>query len=419
MRVIGETVSTMKILCFGPQDVIPPTDGGKQGIFEAISALSRIGEITYVFPRAEKDTRADLYSNIGVRSVSIPRRPEENLCTIVLATLRYEPYKFFKYATKEILELYSTYIPVDSYDAILCFHPHSWAAGSYIRNKRKLNIPIIVRAHNVEYEIVSMYRKSLRPIPRILSYIFEVLTRKKELEIWRLADSVVFCSTTDLKTAVSTRASGRFILGPEGVSLPPLVETSFPGLDAPLLFLLNPTAPQGIYNLRWFISKFWLPAINRKQLGTTKLHVSGLTSKELSIFLGSEVADLERLHIVGIGFRKNLEQDLRTAIALVSPTQIGSGIRKKILEAMAHQCPVLATSLDIDSNSMFSEGENILSIDKKEDSFVTSLNSLKNSADLWRKFSESGRSTVQTHASWDQFTETIKQEILTLKHKGK
>ena len=62
----------IKLLCLGVQDVIPPDDGGKEGIHGALAALARTADVTYAYPaRTYNPAAARGYARINVHAVPV------------------------------------------------------------------------------------------------------------------------------------------------------------------------------------------------------------------------------------------------------------------------------------------------------------------------------------------------------------
>ncbi len=150
------------------------------------------------------------------------------------------------------------------------------------------------------------------------------------------------------------------------------------------------------------------------RLAGIPLHVTGVTTEQLATLVGIDTGVLTGMRVHGLGFMDSLTPVFKSSLVLLSPTFVGGGIRKKILEAMANQLPVIATDLDISSTSYFAREENILPmIDVNQ--FCDQIHRLRSDAQLWRRLSEAGRATVDRHASWDQFALSIVQEIASLR----
>lgn len=402
--------STMKILALGPQNVYPPVDGGKEGIFGAIRALARLCDLTFAFPGGPGGADTSGYAEAGVRALAVRWQPAESAGLILSASARLRPFKFEKYATDAAVAAFADTLAGVRFDAIICFHAHTWRLAHRLCRRLGLQIPILVREHNIEYEIVASYRSLLRPAARLATLPVELLTRREERRIWERADAVAFLSDHDLQVARDSKAGGRLTLAREGVPIPPRRLAAAPAAGAPLLVLLNPNAPQGVANLRDFLVRYWSPARQDSRLSVTTLHVTGATTARLAALVGMDEVRLEELGVRGLGFLDSLAPCFAASLALLSPTFTGGGIRKKILEAMANQLPVIATSLDIASSSYFEPGRNLLAMGEDAQSLAAAVAELGDGA-RWCALADAGRATVESYASWEQCAEALVAEL--------
>lgn len=406
--------SKPKVLALGPQDVCPPVDGGKEGIYGALGALAHHVDVTYAYPSA-MERQIDGYAKIGVAAIPFCHQPEDRLLSILFATLAGRPYKFEKYSSDAAVRALCAAVPLTEFTAIVCHHAHTYGLARRFARRRNLKVPILVREHNIEYALVESYRDSLAGFKRIAASLFAWLTRRAELRIWREADAVAFLSDQDLRTAQAAigSAATNFVLAREGVPLPPRRPTSYPAATAPLLVLLNPKASQSIVNLRDFVHRYWLPLYEQHRLDNEELHVTGVTAEHLGQLLEMDAAKMKASGIKGLGFIPSLASTLNGALALISPTFVGGGIRKKVLEAMAHQLPVIATELDIDSCDYFKRGKNILPLGDA-DSFANAVRRLRNDQAYWLSLSSYARDTVEEFANWGHYGDAIVQIIQDL-----
>jgi glycosyltransferase involved in cell wall biosynthesis len=125
------------------------------------------------------------------------------------------------------------------------------------------------------------------------------------------------------------------------------------------------------------------------------------------------VAQLDAQNVRALGYVPSLPPVFASSLALVSASFVGAGVRKKVLEAMAHQLPVIATPLDIRSCSFYQPNANILCMDSVEH-FVTAVKRLADDPGFWARLSQAGRSTVERHANWQEFAEVITAEAIRL-----
>lgn len=395
----------LKILALGPQNVFPPTDGGKEGIFGALCALSRHADINYAFPHGHAIVERG-YIDIGV--IPLPMRVvlREDIFAIIQATLKFRPYKFQKYSSKLILKELDRLIGDKSFDAIICHHPHTFRLAEALRSLRDWDIPIILREHNIEHELVKDYCGSLNGLKKGFGRLLSSLTKHEEQLIWSIVDGVAFLSDYDYEKAASSNISGNFILAREGIPLADIREISKPSEDAPLVILLNPNAAQSLKNLKVFIEQYWRPLIESNQLTNETLYITGVTSNQLADLIGINLDLLRSIRVIGLGFLPTLDELFRNSLALISPTFIGGGIRKKILEAMSNWVPVIATQKDISSCSYFSVEHNILKMENPLE-FRDAVLRLRSDMVFRSYISKNARETVENYASWDHYGDVM------------
>lgn len=398
-----EKSKKLKILAIGPQNVCPPQDGGKEGIFGAISALAKYTDLMYAFP-ADKSKDYAIYVDAGIQPIGVKFSPRETLGLILFASAKLRPFKFEKYGTYSAARAFAAALRGKEFDVIICHHAHTVLLAERIRELINRNIPIILREHNIEYSLVRSYRQSQNLFLQFFLCPFEWITKREELKIWGRVDGVAMLSDKDLDLAKSSGVKANLFLAREGVPLPDRREIVFPGFYSPLLILLNPKAVQSVANLSHFLRKVWIPV--RESGITNPLFITGVDQAQLSKLTGLSGEELKVNSVQGLGFLPELSPIFSKCLALISPTYIGGGIRKKILEAMAHQLPVIATDEDILTCTYFRPGKNILPMSQIED-FKESIGKLRSNELYWKDVSDFSRLTVERYANWDEYAKSI------------
>jgi len=104
------------------------------------------------------------------------------------------------------------------------------------------------------------------------------------------------------------------------------------------------------------------------------------------------------------------------ASILVVPLRIGSGVRNKILEAMAMGRPVVSTSVGCEGLDV-TDGENIIIADKPED-FAHKVISLLESPELQKKLIRAGRKLVEEKYSWENVCKKLENVYEKLKERA-
>jgi glycosyltransferase involved in cell wall biosynthesis len=392
----------LRILSIGPQHVCPPIDGGKESIHGALGAIARHTETTYAFPEPLRGYTAEQYRGIGVRPLAIPYQPRDSPWVVLSASMRGRPFKFEKYAAPRAVRWLSAVLAHDTFDAIVCFHAHTVGLAERVMRRLDWRLPVVLREHNIEYQLVESYLNSLPLAARVIGRPFLRFTKTEEVDIWSRVDAVAFISDRDLEIARATGARGRLMLIAEGVPIPVSTAHQESGARNSLLLPFNPKAAQSVSNLKQFLDSYWILGRRREKLTGIRLAISGISPAELATLTGVSEADQLALSIDALGFVPEFGHVIAGSLAVVSPTFVGGGIRKKILEGMAHAVPVIATDLDIATCRFFIEGENIVRLGDI-DEFVSGLTKLTSDRAYWQKIAQAGRIAVERHASWDNF----------------
>lgn len=404
----------LRVLSLGPQPVWPATDGGKEGIHGALQALARQVDLVYACPcPAPSPESLEHFRKLGVDYLPVPFEPRDTIGVVLSSTLQLKPFKFHKYGNRSALAAFDHALNGVQPDVVLCFHAHMEEMGQRLRRRHGWQVPLLVREHNIEYELVASFRESLPPLKRMAAAPFEWLTRRAEQSMWARANAVAFLSDRDHATAMATGRVARALLAPEGVPLPTRRVVQKPPGPPRLLIPLNQRATQSVLNLREFLHGHWNVASAYPALQATTLAITGVNADRLHELTGLSPNEQRQLRIEALGFLPSLQPAFESALALVSPTFVGGGIRKKVLEGMAHQVPVIATDLDIDTCGFFDPPRNILRLGTPAE-FAATVAALAADGQGWHNVAEAGRDTVERNASWDGFATVLVKEMHAL-----
>ena len=414
----GDTPSaasrSLRLLGIGPKEPWPVTCGGSEGIHGAIEALTRHFQVTYACPgQPVSAAQAEHYARIGIDYRPVPNEPSERVPDIITATLQGRPFKFHKYSSARAVQSFDATLGALQPDVIVCFHAHTEALGRALAQRRGWKVPIVLREHNVEYEMARSICSSMPALKRLVAEPFLWLTEGEERRMWNRSDCVAFLSEHDLALARSSGISGHFTLVPEGVPIPPRRPVHYPPGPARLLIPFNPEALQSRQNTLTFLREYWQQVSSHPELLDVRLSVTAVNAERLASLSGLSLEAQRELRIDALGFVPSLAPVFESALAVLAPTFFGSGIRKKVLEAMANQVPVIATELDLATCHYFKAGRNILIMGGPQE-FVRTVAGLRDDPERWLNLAEAGRTTVEEHASWARFADVMHGEVVAL-----
>jgi glycosyltransferase involved in cell wall biosynthesis len=405
----------LKLLALGPQPVWPPTDGGREGIHGALEALARQAEVTYACPCSSPEPESIVHFNsLGIDYRPVKYQPDDSIGNIIASTLQMKPFKFHKYGNSQAFRAFSKMLAGVETDVILCFHAHMFELGQRLRYSFGWNVPILLREHNIEYELVESYRASLALPKQIAAAPFSWFTRRAELRAWGKADGTLFLSDRDFDVAKASGRTANAVLAREGVPIPVPRDLTQSTLSKSLLLPLNPKATQSLGNVRKFLHEYWTFFVASGDVSDISLTITGVDSKTFTDLTGISFADQKFLRINAVGFLSEFGAVFDSVTAVLSPTFVGGGIRKKMLEGMANQLPVIATDHDIQTCRFLKASDNIIRLGSPAD-LVKNARLLVDDREYWQKLSVNGRATVESYASWDGFADTVLFEARRLR----
>ncbi|MBC8618446.1 glycosyltransferase [Parabacteroides faecis] len=118
--------------------------------------------------------------------------------------------------------------------------------------------------------------------------------------------------------------------------------------------------------------------------------------------------------IIVTGFVKNVKEYYQRCTLFVSPLTTGSGIKNKILEAMASGIPVVSTSIGADGINGLVTSQNI-EIANDSNEMINKIDLLLKNSKLRHILSKNGRLLMETYYSWDSIISQYYQTFESLK----
>ncbi|MFA8449205.1 MAG: glycosyltransferase family 4 protein [Bacteroidales bacterium] len=377
----------MKILFLCNKSPFPPREGGPIAMNNLIEGMVNAGHEVkvlainsnkYSVKKEEIPEDYQIKTKIEHVYIDLSIKPLD-------ATLNLFSNKSFhaqRFISKELDNKLTSILQKDNYDVVQL---ETLFMGCYIPCIRKnSNARIILRAHNIEHLIWKRITNSCsNPLKKLyLNHLTKTLANF-EKNIIQNVDGI----------AAITKEDAKFFLKH---SQTPTIDISF-GLN---LIKFNPKIKPsefpGIFHLgsmnwipnqegiKWFLDEVWPLVI--KQKPDCIIHLAG---REMPKWL----LDLNHPNIKVIGEVENAQEFVQSKSICVVPLLSGSGIRIKIIEAMAQGKAVISTSIGAEGINVKNQ-KNIFIADNAKD-FADAIIHLTENQSKCMKLGENARTLIE------------------------
>lgn len=400
----------MKILQLVPRFPFPEDDGGKIGIANIYKEFAKKGHEVTLFSlnHLDLDNNSIKYAEQFGKVVIFNFDTKNNLKNIFKALLSNKSIYINKHNGKPVYDFIDKLLlelgKDKKFDIVHADHTCMSPLAIYI--SKKLNIPVGQRLHNIEYKIWERYVDGLNKLNPKYYYLKyqSVLLKKEEQRLFNNIDVGFAITKTDMKIAKTLSPSANIVLASAGVDLdtfkanPKIIKNKNQLVIATTFNWLH-----NIEGLKWFINQV-LPLIQKK-IPDISLKIIGKNPPE-------EFYNYENLGVEVLGYVKSVIPYLQKANIYIAPLFVGSGIRIKILEALAMGLPVIATTVS-------AEG---IEIDQKSGLFVNNDSSqqakciielLKNKEKM-DELSNKSVNAIKNKYSWQGNVEIMLNEYVKL-----
>lgn len=277
-----------------------------------------------------------------------------------------------------------------------------WCLGPYASVLRGICPVILLEQCTLRGTMQREARLHSTPLRRRVRHWFYAHTPMSQYEarICQLFSWVLFISAEDLKIVrQSGGVSERACVVPVPYCIEPVDSIAEKPKPNSLVFVGGMHTSYNVESLRYFCRDV-LPLIVRTMPDIFLTVVGTLPAAKIR-------KELESPCVRFVGFQRDLTQYLRQHSVFVAPVRTGTGIRTKIIEAMAQGMPIVSTSMGIEGLDV-SDGEDILLADSAE-GFADSTRELL--------INETLRLKIATGAL-DRFKRTYSYEAVSEKTRG-
>jgi len=290
---------------------------------------------------------------------------------------------------RELKELLSA----ESFDAIYT-HPFM---GFYVANVNLPKIIDFIDANSQYY--YQMYKLRGNALIRMY-YLFRYLTVKnQEKRLYKSFDIRVVISPFDKDILESYLPNSNFFVIPNGVDINYFTRTDTEENFPSLVFVGSMAQPHNVNAILYFYNEIY-SSIQRR-IPEVKLYIVGSNPSNELLKLTSDES------VVVTGYVEDIRPYLAKASVALAPMISGTGLKNKILEAMAMSKPVVSTSIGVRGIDVTPE-ENIIIADEPTE-FGDRVVELLSNAKLRERLASEGRRLVETKYSWERMADMLNE----------
>jgi glycosyltransferase involved in cell wall biosynthesis len=330
-----ETCNMPKLLFITPELPYPPQSGGKLKSLRLLDALAERHEVTLISPLKLEDPlhRQDFAERSPCREhlhrrIDVPRSAR----SLAISYTRGQPLNVYRSYDTTLAAQVRRLAPEQ--DVIFLDH---YESAAYL--PRDYRGAVVYHAHNAYHQIWQRYAQLPgNPALRAAAWLEARRVQRAELSIARRAD-LVFASPNDRELLVdggiaAARIAPTYHLGDDTqLQLPDL---RFQDTQQRLLYVGLLSWEANVQGLLWFLDKVW-PQL-KQQHPDLAFDIVGKNPEQR---LQERVAALPGVKL--LGFVPDLEDVYRRARVSVAPLLFGSGMKVKVLDAMARGMPTVTT----------------------------------------------------------------------------
>jgi glycosyltransferase involved in cell wall biosynthesis len=268
----------------------------------------------------------------------------------------------------------------------------------------EFKLATVLRGHNIESDIMEgFHSRSRRAHIEAYTYLQLKKIRRYEQAICGQVDKCIMVSAEDERRIRCMNPRVRASTVPAGVDesyFKPIPDVEERGS---IVFVGSFGWHPNLDGIEWFLRDIF-PSI-RQTVPEAKLYVVGKEPPQ-------QLMRIKTPGVVVTGFAEDVRASMATGAVFIAPLRMGSGVRMKILNAMAMARPIVTTSLGAQGLDV-ADGEHLLIADSPE-LFADRVVELLLNAEYRRRLGNAARELIRAKYTWDHVTALLEAEYQTL-----
>jgi glycosyltransferase involved in cell wall biosynthesis len=393
----------MRILFVSPFLPYPPVAGGHGQIWSWLARLAREHETAFVglCERAGETAGIERVASLCAPTRVRLRRPTPH------------SYASFQQVPRWVSEFYSEELARDVAVTARDFQPDvvQFLHTNMAQYRRQTNgVPVVVTALDIASIAHRRRIAATRGIERLQARLDWLRMLRHEVDMFRRAEHVIVVSEREAQFVRSTARHNRVTAVPPGVDREQLVPRPREPAPGRLLYLGHMEHYPNLDGLLFLYREIWHRV--RRECPDASLVVAGTGAREeLARAAPDTLARMERDPRVDLaGFVPDLADLIDSSAAMAAPLRLGSGVRTKIVEAMAAGLPVVTTSRGTEGLAV-AHGRELLVADEPQE-FAHQLVRLVRDSRLQAELSQAARELVRRDHDNDRVTKRLERALV-------
>ncbi|ROL57273.1 glycosyltransferase [Bacteroidetes/Chlorobi group bacterium Naka2016] len=379
----------MKILQIAPQFPYPLDSGGKNGIYNITRQLSRFGAEVFLVSYSRNPVSIEHINHF--KTFCNPFILHENTANDLNKVIKYfikkESIFTEKYFTPKSIEFFDKLLKKIDFDIIHLDHTAMFSIGKWVSQKSKK--PVGLRLHNIEWLIWKRFldtQARLSP-KRIFLKQQTYLLREKERQAIEFAKVSFTCTENDRQRALELVPNANVFVASPGVDLD--------------LWKIDETINRNPYEIVFATTFEWRHNVDGLFWYLENVHpiIIKQEPKIILTILGKNPPSFLKKYpnVNVVGYVPSVQPYYNRANLFIVPLFVGSGVRMRILEAMAMGLPIVSTSIGAEGITA-TDAQGLLIADSVEE-FARNVLHFVKKPDLARQIGLNARNYIEQNYS--------------------
>lgn len=382
----------MKILQLTPQFPFPANDGGKIGISNIYYSFLELGcDVEMISISNKKVSNIEIENYKGNGKIHVIYKDTHNSKLKILKYFLLSKTLYIeKHYSNTLMNNITSLVNINTFDIIHVDHSNMARIGLELAQKFK--IPIGLRLHNIEYMIWKRYFNGLSKYDLRKVFIGQQfsLLRQQESNFIDKVDISFAITNKDKEKAIEISPNANIKIASAGVDIDSWVPDK--QIKKTPNSLVIATTFNWIHNvnaLLWFLENVQ-PRL--------KQNFDNLTLSIIGKNPPYKFKNYDSIGVNTLGYVDDVKPFLNKSEIYIAPLFVGSGIRIKILEAMAMGLPVVAT--DISAEGIQADESSGLFRANTIEGYVNTITNLLGDSNKRKVLSEKSRDFIIENHTW-------------------